>query len=325
MNNLLSYDIDLAAATGLTLAGIDEAGRGPLAGPVCAACVMLPLDAPIEGVNDSKKLTEKKREKLYEAIMERAAAVGVGLVSREEIDRINIRRATHLAMEQAYTAMAAQAGLVLIDGVDQLALPVPNRAIVRGDGTSYHIAAASIVAKVTRDRLLIAMEEQYPGYGFAKHKGYGSEEHIRAIRSLGPCPEHRLSFLGNILGPTRREKGRFGEDMAEKLLLAEGYDVLERNRRTAHGELDIVAMDGGTLAFVEVKYRSGTEYGLPREAVTHAKRLSLTRAALEYVAASGRQNVPCRFDVVELIEGQGDCRYTLLKDAFPAEEVEGSL
>ncbi len=322
-NNLLNYDRELTEASGLALAGMDEAGRGPLAGPVCAACVMLPLGNPIEGINDSKKVSEKRREALYERIRAEAMAVGVGLASREEIDRLNIRRATHLAMKRAYESMAGTPGVVLIDGLDAIQLTVPSRAVVRGDGTSYHVAAASIVAKVTRDRLLRGMEEQYPGYGFAKHKGYGTEEHLQALRLLGPCPEHRLSFLGNILGPTRREKGRFGEDTAEKLLLAEGYEVLARNCRTEHGELDIVALDSGVLTFVEVKYRSDARHGLPREAVTRHKRQHLTLAAQEYMLASGRTGLPCRFDVVELTDGRGDCQVTLLKDAFATEEVDG--
>ena len=321
-SSLLSFDRDAAAACGSTVAGMDEAGRGPLAGPVVAACVIMPLDEPIDGVNDSKAVSEAKREKLYPMILDRALAVGVGIVERPEIDRINILNATRRAMRLAYEQMDAQPGVLLVDAVEGLGLPVETQSIIRGDGTSYNVAAASIVAKVARDRRMVELDRLYPDYGFARHKGYGTADHIEAIRTLGPCPEHRATFLGGILGPSRQEKGRAGEDMAEKLLMAEGLEVLERNWRTARGELDIVARDGPTFAFVEVKYRESTRYGLPREAVDGAKRKSIVQLAMTWLHARGKIGARCRFDVVEIVKQSGGYDINYVKDAFPAEGGE---
>jgi len=185
-------------AEGFLAAGIDEAGRGPLAGPVSAACVALEEEKCIPGVDDSKKLSEKKREELYERILQEAEYVRCVMLPAEEIDRLNILQATKRAMEQA--AQDAQGCVFLVDAVTGLMLPGEARPIIKGDAKSHMIAAASIVAKVTRDRYMRELDEKYPQYGFAKHKGYGTAEHIAAIREYGPCPEHRRSFLKNILG-----------------------------------------------------------------------------------------------------------------------------
>lgn len=181
--------------------GVDEAGRGPLAGPVYAAAVILSPDNPIEGLNDSKKLSEKKREALYDVIIERAVAYSIASASVEEIERLNILGATYLAMTRAVEGLSITPSLVLIDGNrTPPALRLPSRTIVKGDSLSESIAAASILAKVTRDRLLLEMDAAYPQYGFAAHKGYGTAAHTEAIRTYGPCPEHRPSFLKKILG-----------------------------------------------------------------------------------------------------------------------------
>ncbi len=185
-------------AEGKEAAGIDEAGRGPLAGPVAAGCVIMPKDAPVFGVDDSKKLSEKRREALYGRILETALYARVVMIGPEEIDRVNILQATKRAMEEA--AGGAAGCVFLIDAVSGLALPGPSRSIIKGDAKSYSIAAASILAKVTRDRYMRELDAKYPQYGFAKHKGYGTADHIAAIRAFGPCPEHRRTFLGNILG-----------------------------------------------------------------------------------------------------------------------------
>ncbi|HML48015.1 MAG TPA: ribonuclease HII [Clostridia bacterium] len=182
---------------GLTIAGIDEAGRGPLAGPVVAACVVMPQKPLIPGVDDSKKLTPARREALCAQILETAVFARVGLADVPEIERLNILEATKLAMARA--AEGAPCDLFLIDGRDGPVLPMPWQGLIGGDARCYAIAAASILAKVTRDQMLVALDDQYPGYGFAQHKGYGTSEHIEAIRGLGPCPEHRMSFLTRIL------------------------------------------------------------------------------------------------------------------------------
>ena len=178
--------------------GIDEAGRGPLAGPVCAAAVILPPDCDIPGLNDSKKLSEKKREALFPVIQAKALAFGIGWATAEEIDRVNILQATFLAMARAVEALPAPADYALVDGNRMPPLPIPGETIVKGDATSASIAAASILAKVSRDRLLRQLDEEHPEYGFAKHKGYGTKAHYEAIRKYGLLPEHRRSFLKNL-------------------------------------------------------------------------------------------------------------------------------
>lgn len=178
--------------------GIDEAGRGPLAGPVCAAAVILPPDCDIPGLNDSKKLSEKKREALFPVIQEKALAFGIGWATAEEIDRVNILQATFLAMARAVEALPTPADYALVDGNRMPPLPIPGETIVKGDATSASIAAASILAKVSRDRLLRRLDEAHPEYGFAKHKGYGTQAHYEAIRKYGLLPEHRRSFLKNL-------------------------------------------------------------------------------------------------------------------------------
>ncbi len=183
------------------ICGVDEAGRGPLAGPVCAAAVILPEDLEIEGLNDSKKLSEKKREQLFGVITEKAVAYSVAYGILEEIEELNILKATFLAMERAVAGLSVKADFALIDG-NKIPpnLSVPAAAIVKGDAKSMSVAAASILAKVSRDRLLMEYDKKYPEYQFAKHKGYGTKLHTDLIKQYGPCEIHRLSFLKNILG-----------------------------------------------------------------------------------------------------------------------------
>lgn len=178
------------------VAGIDEAGRGPLAGPVMAAAVILPAGLSIIGVDDSKKLSPEKREKLFEIIMLQALSVGVGIIGPSEIDRINILQATRRAMLAAVQQLSPQPDCLLIDGISTIDSAIPQKTIKKGDSLSLSIAAASIIAKVTRDRFMIEMDSKYPEYGFSGHKGYGSAAHLDAIRRLGPSPIHRLTFGG---------------------------------------------------------------------------------------------------------------------------------
>ena len=180
--------------------GIDEAGRGPLAGPVCAAAVILPRDTQIEGLNDSKKLSDAKRRSLYDIITREAYAYGVALPQAAEIDEVNILNATFLAMERAVAALGLQPDIALVDGNRRPPLGMPVQTIVGGDGLSASIAAASILAKVTRDRWMEELDGQYPQYGFAVHKGYGTKRHYAALTEFGPCPIHRRSFLKKFYG-----------------------------------------------------------------------------------------------------------------------------
>ncbi len=193
----LLFDHD-AALLPSVVAGMDEAGRGPLAGPVVAACVIMPLDCPIDFIDDSKKLSEQRREALFETIMRTAVAVGVGQADNKEIDAINILQATKAAMRRAVAAMGKNPEILLVDAVTDLGLPCKTQAIIKGDATSYNIAAASIVAKVTRDRLLRQADALYPEYGFARNKGYGTAEHIAALERNGATPIHRATFIKNF-------------------------------------------------------------------------------------------------------------------------------
>lgn len=184
---------------GLTVCGMDEVGRGPLAGPVVTCCLIMPAEPLIEGVNDSKKLTERKREALYDIIKENAVSIGFGRCDEKVIDEVNILQATKKAFVEAYFNMGADADTALIDAVSGLEIPCRRHSIIHGDALSYSIACASIMAKVERDRFMVEMDELYPQYGFKKNKGYGTAEHIRALKEFGPCPIHRLSFIKNFI------------------------------------------------------------------------------------------------------------------------------
>lgn len=180
--------------------GVDEAGRGPLCGPVCAAAVVLPVDCEIEGINDSKKLSEKKREAIFDVIKEKAIAYSVCMVDAKTIDEINILQATFRAMREAVEGLSVKADIALIDGNQKPGLSIEQRTIVKGDAKSISIAAASILAKVSRDRYMKEADEKYPEYQFAKHKGYGTKLHYEMIAEYGICDEHRRTFLKKILG-----------------------------------------------------------------------------------------------------------------------------
>ncbi|MBN2220583.1 MAG: ribonuclease HII, partial [Vallitaleaceae bacterium] len=185
------------------IAGIDEAGRGPLAGPVVAAAVILKREDPIDYVDDSKKISSKLRERLYEEIIQRSFSYGVGVIGEKRIDEINILQATYEAMKEAVRQLKVTPDLLLNDAVVIPGLMMDQVKIIKGDSKSLSIAAASILAKVTRDRIMEAYDELYPMYGFASNKGYGSNEHIEAIKKYGPCPIHRNSFIKNFLSSTR--------------------------------------------------------------------------------------------------------------------------
>ena len=194
---MLEYQIEkeLTDEGYANVCGVDEAGRGPLAGPVCAAAVILPPHLDIEGLNDSKKLTDKRRRELMPLIKEQALAYGIGFASHEEIDSINILQATFLAMERAIAQLEGKAEFALIDGNREKDFGLPVKTVVKGDSLSASLAAASILAKVTRDDLMEELADTYPGYGFEIHKGYGTKAHYDALRELGPSPVHRMSFL----------------------------------------------------------------------------------------------------------------------------------
>ena len=199
-SDLWLYEHEAAREGFACVCGVDEAGRGPLAGPVCAAAVILPPDIQIEGLNDSKKLTDKKRRALYDVIIEQAVSYGIAFADEQEIDEINILQATFLAMRRAFEKLTVTPDIALIDGNRAPGLSCREHTIVHGDALSASIAAASILAKVTRDRLMEEYGAQYPQYGFAVHKGYGTQRHYAALREFGACPIHRQSFLRKFYG-----------------------------------------------------------------------------------------------------------------------------
>ena len=199
--NLLKEDERKLFDNGINyICGIDEAGRGPLAGPVVVGAVILPKDSFIEGINDSKKISEKKREKIYDQIIEEAIAYSVGIVDQRKIDEINILNATKLGVKIALEGLKQKPDVIMVDALTNMdTLGIPYISVVKGDAKNYSIAAASIIAKVTRDRIMKEWDEIYPAYGFSKHKGYGTAEHIRVIKENGPCILHRKSFIKNFV------------------------------------------------------------------------------------------------------------------------------
>lgn len=198
--NLWEIENSLYAQGYTAICGVDEAGRGPLAGPVCAGAVILPRGLEIPGLNDSKKLTDKKRRELYPVIKEQAIAWGIGFASHEEIDELNILQATYLAMSRAIQALEGKADFALIDGNRAKDFGIPLKTVVKGDSLSASIAAASVLAKVARDDIMLEMAKEYPEYGFEVHKGYGTKQHYEALRQHGHCPIHRMSFLKKFYG-----------------------------------------------------------------------------------------------------------------------------
>ena len=201
MNSLWNYEHAAFQEGCRLVCGVDEAGRGPLAGPVCAAAVILPPDLEIEGLNDSKKLTDKRRRALYDVITDQAIAYGIAFASEQEIDEINILQATFLAMRRAVEQLAIKPDLALVDGNREPDFgAIPIKTIIKGDSLSASIAAASILAKVTRDRYMEEQDKIYPQYGFALHKGYGTQAHYAALREFGACPLHRRTFLKKFYG-----------------------------------------------------------------------------------------------------------------------------
>ncbi len=323
------------------IAGADEAGRGPLAGPVVAAAVILPFEACPAGVRDSKTLTPLQRERAFDALQACALHIGVGIVGVEEIDRLNILRASQQAMREAVDALPVCPDVALIDGLPVQPFPVPQIALVKGDSRSASVAAASIIAKVTRDRLMDEYDALYPEYGFASHKGYATPEHLAALAAHGPCSIHRRSFApvaqGTLkmdgggqdavgdAGPeraaNRRLTGDSGEVVAAAHFRALGWEVLETRYHCRWGELDIVARDGDTLVFAEVKTRRGRGYGAPAEAVDARKRARVVRAAAAYLAEHASGECACRFDVAEVVfRRDGLATVNLIRNAFAAGE-----
>jgi ribonuclease HII len=307
-----------------TIVGLDEAGRGCAAGPVVAACVQLPIGIDLPGICDSKLLSPAQRARCYDFIQANATSITVGIIDVQTIDRINILRAAHQAFRECIRQLAFVPDLALIDGLRIDPFPVAQRAVVKGDQRSLSIAAASIVAKVTRDRLMEELHEAHPYYGFASNKGYPTPDHKQALEKHGPCAAHRLTWATVLeaIAPRlefdeddqrRKATGETGEALAAKHLSRLGWEILTNRFHCPVGEIDLIARDGEVLAFVEVKTRHGSHAA---ESVTSRKRQRLTAAAEHYVLSNPHDG-PLRFDVVEvLIDRRGTAEVRLIQDAF---------
>ena len=293
------------------VAGVDEAGRGPLAGPVVAGAVVIPTgyrEPWLARLRDSKQLTPRARTALHECIRESPAGWAAGVVSNEDVDRLGIAAATRDAMLKAVSGLPSRPDFVLVDGlpVDQGGLP--SRALVRGDSRCLSIAAASIVAKVTRDAIMLEEHARYPDYGFDSHKGYPTPAHLAQLHRLGPCPIHRRSFapvreaMADAAPPSdsgpRIRLGALGEQAARGHLERAGFSVLDTNYRCPHGEIDIVARDGDAVVFVEVRTRRGGSFGTPEESITAGKARRLIAAAQTYLQTRDGLPPHWRIDLV---------------------------
>ena len=278
------------------IAGVDEAGRGPLAGPVVAAAVILSDNDKIEGLRDSKKLSAKKREVLFKEINEKAISVGIGIVDEKEIDRINILAATHKAMQMALGRLNRRPTLALIDGYKLPNQIIRNKGIIKGDTKVESIMAGSIIAKVTRDALMLEYDKIFPEYGFAKHKGYGTKQHIEAISEFKATPIHRKSFKpvsSNLPTITWLQKtkrvGVVGEQLAACRLMKDGHIIISMNENCApHGEIDIISEKDNLLIFTEVKTYAREQITTPELKIDEQKLRKLENAINFYI---GKHNI----------------------------------
>lgn len=308
MNSLFEFDNTFRANKDSLLCGIDEAGRGPLAGPVVAAAVILPPNCEIVDVKDSKKLSQKKRFKLYQKIIDIALSFSFGIVHERKIDEINILNATYEAMKQAIGGIKTKPELFLIDGNPVPFSHINQRNVIKGDNKSLSIASASILAKVTRDNLMEQYSKVYPEYGFEKHKGYGTKNHINNLKSLWATPIHRLSFKpvksylpGHDHFRNRHWLGKRGEQLAASSLIKLGNEIIELNYSVSGiGEIDIIHMEGNEIVFTEVKTGySGNRWGDPIDQIDRKKRDRILETA-EVFLSKKDYNAHVRFDVISV-------------------------
>ena len=273
------------------IAGVDEAGRGPLAGPVVAAAVILPNYYDLKGLDDSKKVTPKKRSQLFVEIQHQATAIGVGVVAAADIDKTNILQATQQAMKMALGRLKPRPDQAVIDGYALPTQIIPNKGVIKGDQTVDVIKAASIIAKVTRDNMMEQYDIIFPAYGFRKHKGYGTREHMDKLRLNKACVIHRKSFKPvasamPTLSWLRKEDGigQWGEQTAAVYLLERGYEIVAMNVHCdPYGEIDIIAEKDGIIIFVEVKTYSKKQLGTPAQNIDQNKLKKLEAAIHKYV------------------------------------------
>ena len=319
LNRLREHERRLREGGAVHIAGVDEVGRGCLAGPVVAAAVILPANTEIAELDDSKELDRAARERVNEVIRSRALAVAFGVASAAEIDRVNVLEATMRAMRHALGDLGPPVpDHVLVDGNRKPQSSFAETALVDGDARSMSIAAASVVAKVHRDELMLKYEKEYPAYGFGSNKGYGSGKHLEALRIHGPCAIHRRSF--KPIAPTPADGsmplfedgevtvdiGRRGEEAAAVYLEGKGYHIKERRYRAAGAEIDLIAVSADScLVFVEVKTSAQASRSRPEARVRADKKKHLARAARQYLDRTSQGQGDCRFDVVAVIMPRG--------------------
>ncbi len=319
IDNLKRIELGYYADGKKYVAGCDEAGRGPLCGPVVSAVVIMPPESRIPRVNDSKKLTEKTREELYARITAEAVAWSVGAVDNETVDKINILQATKQSVRQALADITLKPDMLLTDALYIGGISIPQKSFIKGDANLYCIAAASIIAKVTRDRLMYEYDRQYPQYGFAANKGYGTEEHMQALKKYGPTPIHRRTFIHGITEHTHAFVGRSGEKAAAEYLRGKGYEIITANFKRADGEIDIIAAKDGITVFAEVKARGDSSFGKPEECVNIEKQRRIVKTANRYMLEHGLFS-GVRFDIVAVdIRPEGGYAIRHYENAFTAE------
>ena len=311
MSELFLFDQSYRSRYGV-IAGLDEAGRGPLAGPLVACAVVLSSDFDDEILNDSKKLTDRSRRRLDPIIRCEAEAVSVGIVDPSEIDQNRMAWAVRTSFKRAMAPLLDLADVFLIDGTSVTGLEAPSRFLVRGDSKSLSIAAASVVAKVARDDIMIKAHQEYPGYGFDRHKGYGTAAHIEALRKIGPSPIHRMSFAPlsswyqtgqmSLFPLDSPISGRAAEIRAARHFENLGFSVVARNWRSPAGEIDLILEKKGVLLFVEVK---STLTGHEKEALQKidGKKLSRIRSAAEEWMADKGYNGDCALEAALVTPG----------------------
>ncbi len=321
---LFEFDENIKENVDGLLCGVDEAGRGPLAGPVVAAAVILKKDARlyIPDVNDSKKFSEKKRNILYKNILNAAVDIGVGSVCAKKIDEINILNATMLAMKKAIESLKIVPYLVLVDGNRVPNVNIKSRCVVKGDCKSASIAAASIVAKVTRDNFMIELDKKYEGYYFKNNKGYGTKKHYESILNLGITAEHRKTFLKNFkekIFKTQNISGIIGEKVCYGWLCSNGYNVICKNYKSRFGEIDLIATKGSYIYFVEVKLRKyGCKYS-PKEVVNLKKQQKIIKTAIIFNENNKNSYQP-KFVVMEVLRNSsGRFNVNFIDNAFYVE------
>ncbi len=309
------------------IAGVDEAGRGPLAGPVVASAVILNPEAIPVGLKDSKKLSEKKRIVLAQEIRSKALAVGVGIVHEQDIDRNNILQATFEAMRQSIAKLKIQATLVQVDGNHKIPdLEIAQECIIGGDDLVPGISAASIIAKTTRDAMMISYDKLFPEYSFKSHKGYGSKAHMETLRELGRTPVHRRSFRPVDSCPNKKYQyygldssyGRMGEIIAGMFLIRNGFTLLEHSYHAGRdGEIDLIATEAEEVIFVEVKSFAGeSDDSLALERVTPAKQKQIARVAEMYLEKHRIDQPECRFDIITVNFSDPKPQINHYSDAF---------